>query len=128
MSDFRGQRVIVMGSAAWCPGCQELVEKIEAWYVESAEPDQLAVSVLVEDTTGDSADLEDANAWRERHGLTFPVLADVDRSWRDLYSTGGDYPQRTYIVVDSEGVIVFFKQDGDRARRSELIDAVNAAD
>jgi peroxiredoxin len=128
LSDFRGKRIIIMGTAAWCPGCQDLVEKIEEWYVNSAQDDQMAISVLIEDTTGDVADLEDADAWRERHGLTYPVLADVDQEWRATYSAGGDYPQRTYLVVDSDGIIVFFQQDGDRARRSDLIEAIDAAE
>jgi len=129
LSDFRGQRVMVLGTSMWCPSCQELVEKIQEWTVNAAESDQRAISVLIEDATGDTADLEDARSWKESHGLTFPVLADVERAWSEIYrGEAEEYPQRTYMVVDSSGVIVYLVQDGSRGRRSELVDAINAAD
>ena len=128
LSDYRGSRVLVMGNAEWCPGCQDLTEKIQEWYQNGAEPDQEAISILIEDSTGDIAGVEDAAAWRDRFELTFPVLADVDRQWRSSYSIEGDLPQRTYLVVDSSGVIAWLQADGERARRRDLVDAINAAD
>jgi peroxiredoxin Q/BCP len=128
LSDYRGSRVLVMGNAEWCPGCQDLTEKIQEWYEYGAEPDQKALSILIEDSTGDTAQVEDAAAWRERFDLTFPVLADVDREWRTNYSIEGDLPQRTYVVVDSSGNIAWVQADGERARRRDLVDAINAAD
>lgn len=129
LSDFRGQRVMVLGSAVWCASCQEFIEKIQEWYVNGADSDQLAISVVIEDATGDTADLEDARRWEETYGLTFPVLADVDEQWRAVYQGASEaYPQRTYMVVDSSGVIVYLDQDGSRGRRSDMVDAIDAAD
>ena len=128
LSDFRGSRVIVMGTAEWCGYCQSLTEKMQEWYTHAAAPDQLVISALIEDSTGATATIETAAQWRERYSLTFPVLADVDGQWRSAYSIEGDAPQRTYVVVDSSGVITFLQADGSPIRRGDLVDAVNAAD
>ena len=127
LSDFAGMRIILMGNAEWCAGCQELTEKMQEWYVEQALEDQLIVSVLVQDSTGARTEVDDAARWRDRFGLTFPVLTDPDGDWSAVYGIDGDYGQRSYMVIDSGGVITWVQRDGERARRSDLKEQINAA-
>lgn len=129
LSDQRGSRVLVFGIRAWCPYCQETAEKMQEYHVGQAESDQLVVGVLVEDNSGAPADVADAAEYAERVGLTYTVLADPERAWATTYaSPDGADAHRTYVVVDSTGVISWMQQDGSRARRRDMVAAMDAAD
>jgi uncharacterized surface protein with fasciclin (FAS1) repeats len=48
-------------------------------------------------------------AFSERHGFKFPLLADTDKKVADLYGTVGPlgFPRRSVFVVNPEGVITY---------------------
>ena len=129
LSELRGTRMVVFGSSAWCPNCQETAEKMQEWYVEEALDDQLVVAVLSENLTSEPPDVDDCAEWADRVGLTFPVLADSEHLWADTYAAPDDIEaRRSYFVVDSEGIISWLQQDGSRARRQDMKAAVNSAE
>jgi thiol-disulfide isomerase/thioredoxin len=95
VSDFRGQSVILVFSAAWCGPCQDAVP-VSDWLVrflnQKGEPTAL-VEVLVENQFGDPAERIDAQDWADAYGIDAPVL-----------SSDGDYnsPARQQFLTFSK--------------------------
>ena len=54
-------------------------------------------------------DMSSHEAFSERHGFKFPLLADTDKKVADLYGTVGPlgFPRRSVFVVNPEGVITY---------------------
>ncbi|MCK6529347.1 TlpA family protein disulfide reductase [Myxococcota bacterium] len=80
LSSFAGQRVLLDFSALWCTPCAEAADHAEAVQGDlSAEFAFQYVMVLAEgEVPGNAATVEDAVTWADDHGLSIPVLADVD--------------------------------------------------
>lgn len=80
LSAFAGQRVLLDFSALWCTPCAEAADHAEAAQDDlSAEFPFQYVMVLAEgEVPGNVATVDDAVTWADDHGLSIPVLADVD--------------------------------------------------
>lgn len=85
------------------------------------------IDVHVEDSAGNSAQVDDVQRWVSTYGLTFPVLADADGDWAREWGPGGTYSQRMYVVVGSDGVITWVQDDGTPGSVDTLIAEVEAA-
>ena len=47
--------------------------------------------------TGSQATVDDAEQWASTNGLDYPVLADIDRAWEDVYIKSGEN-FATYLI------------------------------
>lgn len=74
LSDLRGRVVVINLWASWCPPCRAEMPALQA--AHEADKDRGLVILAVDMTYQDSVD--DAAAFVEELGLTFPVLLDRD--------------------------------------------------
>ena len=102
LSSFRGQRVIVyFYPAAMTPGCTK-----EACDFSDSMPDLQSVGLSV---LGISPDAPAKLAkFREKEGITFPLLSDPDRTVLTAYGAYGEkmnYGKKTMGVIRSTFVV-----------------------
>jgi peroxiredoxin len=97
LADLRGRVVLLNFWATWCGPCEEEMPAMQRLYERFAGPDFELVAVSV-DTEGDVV-----KAFRERLGLTFPILHDPDRKVSHAYQSHR-YPES--YLIDRDGRIV----------------------
>jgi peroxiredoxin len=97
LSDARGRIVLVNFWATWCPPCEAEMPAMERLYrgLRGEGFELLAISV--------DDGVEVVEEFQQRHGLTFPVLHDPDKSVATAYQTF-KFPES--ILIDAEGVVV----------------------
>lgn len=100
LSDYQGQVVLVNFWASWCPPCNAEVDDLNAYYAAHKDEGFVIIGVNVEDTPAD------AQAFVERHGVTFPVVQDPDNTVADQYNVIG-LPSSYF--VNQEGKIFGFQ-------------------
>ncbi len=100
LSDYQGQVVLVNFWASWCPPCNAEVDDLNAYYEAHKDEGFIVIGVNVEDTP------EDAQAFVERHGVTFPVVRDPDDTVAGQYNVIG-LPSSYF--VNQEGEIFGFQ-------------------
>ena len=97
--------------------------------MDTESPDVTVLNVLVEDITGQPADIDDAQAWRDQYDLSFDVLADTDEEWAVSWGdpAGGNYVQHSYTVVNSDGTVAWHADGNSGSTTAAVIDAAEAA-
>jgi len=97
LADLRGRVVLVNFWATWCKPCEDEMPAMERLY-QTLHPsgfELLAVSVGEEDAV--------VRAFRDRLGVTFPILLDRDKSAALEWQTFA-FPES--LLVDRDGVIL----------------------
>ena len=97
LASLRGQVVLLNFWATWCKPCEDEMPAMERLY-QSLRGDGfelVAVSVDVGD--------EEVEAFRDRLGLSFPILRDPDRAVANLYQSPR-FPESW--LVGRDGVLV----------------------
>lgn len=97
LADYRGRVVLVNFWATWCKPCEDEMPAMERLYRELA-PDGFELLALSVDK-----DPSEVAVFRDRMGITFPILLDTDEAVSRLYQTTG-YPES--LLVDREGRLV----------------------
>ena len=97
LDDLRGRVVLVNFWATWCAPCEEEMPAMERLYRahHDAGFELLAISV------GESP--EEVRAFRDRLGLSFPILLDGDKAVAQAYQTYR-YPES--YLLDRDGIVV----------------------
>lgn len=97
LDDLRGEVVLVNFWATWCKPCEDEMPAMENLYRDLNAQGFELIAVAVDESR------DDVEAFRERLGITFPVLLDPDQIAARAYQTTG-FPES--ILLDSDGVIV----------------------
>ena len=100
LSDFKGKTVVLyFYPKDDTPGCTK-----QACSFRDARPEYQGKDIVV---LGVSADDEVSHqAFTEKYGLNFPLLADTDQSLIKAYDVdGGGYAKRVTYVIDGNGKI-----------------------
>ena len=104
LSQFRGQPVVIV----FYPGDDTPVctKQLNSYNDELDAFNGVGAQVLAIS----AQDMSSHEAFSERHGFKFPLLADTDKKVADLYGTVGPlgFPRRSVFVVNPEGVITYF--------------------
>jgi peroxiredoxin len=97
LADLRGRVVLVNFWATWCKPCEDEMPAMERLYRahHDAGFELLAISV--------GEDPDPVRAFRDRLGLSFPILLDADRSVAQAWQTFR-YPES--YLIDRDGVVV----------------------
>ncbi len=115
LEDYRGQVVMLNFWATWCKPCEDEMPAMDRLY-RALSPEgfeMLAVSVDEES--------ELVAAFRQRLGVSFPILLDPAQNVARAYQTTG-FPES--LLIDQEGMIVeryIGPRDWDHATYTERI-------
>ena len=125
LSSYRGRPVVIV----FYPGDDSPVctKQLNSYNDGLNEFEKLDAQVLAIS----SQDLGSHDAFSEKYGLKFPLLADTDKSVAKSYGVLGPlgFPRRSVFIVDGSGIIRYAHRAiaGLSYRPvSELIDALNS--
>ncbi|GAB4520235.1 MAG: hypothetical protein Tsb0020_38870 [Haliangiales bacterium] len=115
--------MLVSIGAGWCEPCVTESETLEAEiYSPYCERGLRAVQILFQDTDSQPATRDFCRQWRERFGLSFPVLIDpLFESERYFDDVAGQTPINFLITRDGE---IVYKATGTPA--ADLPDRIDA--
>lgn len=102
IADHSGNVVVVNFFASWCGPCDEEAPVLERTQQLLEDSGGTVLGVAVDDARGDTQKFVD------RHGITFPVVRDVDRSLARKYGLKG-LPET--FVIDREGRVVAMQRN-----------------
>ena len=124
LSDYQGQRVLLYFYLRDdTPGCTK-----EAKDLRDDFPNFQAAGITI---LGISFDPPDSHAeFRDKHGLPFTLLSDVDKKVSVLYGTQGSYPfaTRRSFLIDVDGIILHIIRDVDVTTHSkDVLNIFNAS-
>jgi peroxiredoxin len=97
LSEHRGQAVLVNFWATWCKPCEDEMPAMERLYrrLHPQGFEMLAISV--------DEDPDAVRGFREKMGITFPLLLDPEKKVARAYQTMG-FPES--LLLDPEGRVV----------------------
>lgn len=96
LSDYRGQVVLVNLWATWCPPCRMEVPELVSAYNRYKGRGFTILAINQGEGRGE------VQAFAGEHGMSFPVLLDLERAILSAYRTRG-IP--TSFLVDRQGVL-----------------------
>ena len=103
LSQFRGQPVVVV----FYPGDDTPVctKQLNSYNDELDAFNGVGAQVLAIS----AQDISSHEAFAERHGFRFPLLADTDKKVAEAYGTVGPlgFPRRSVFVVNADGAITY---------------------
>jgi cytochrome c biogenesis protein CcmG/thiol:disulfide interchange protein DsbE len=100
IADYRGRWVLVNFWASWCGPCRSEAPALEAFHQTYSGESFTVLGINLDDAT------DDAQAFIERYGLTYPQLRDGDgRERRDAYGMTG-FPESFLIDPQSDVALI----------------------
>jgi cytochrome c biogenesis protein CcmG/thiol:disulfide interchange protein DsbE len=96
LADYRGKVVVLNYWASWCEPCKDESPLLQRWHERLSRQDATVLGVDVQDLD------DDARAFIEEYGLTYPMLRDGPGETRDDFGILG-LPET--FVVDRLGRI-----------------------
>jgi len=96
LTDYRGKVVVLNFWASWCYPCRTESPLLERWHRRMAVKDGTVLGVDMFDIT------EDAQAFIEKYGLSYPMLKDEDGHGVETFGVV-QYPET--FVIDRSGQI-----------------------
>jgi thioredoxin-dependent peroxiredoxin len=101
LSDHRGERVVLL----FYPGDETHVCTKQFCSYRDRSPDMAALDAVVVGIS--HQDVDSHRAFTEHHGLTVPLLADLDRSVARAYGVAAPVlgTRRAAFVVDEDGIV-----------------------
>jgi len=94
LEDYRGQVVVLNFWASWCEPCRDESPLLQRWHERLDKRGATVLGVDVQDVS------DDANAFVDKYGLTYPMLRDGPGDIRDEFGILG-LPET--FVVDRQG-------------------------
>ncbi len=96
LSDFKGKPVMINFWASWCPPCRAEMPTLQAAYKEYEAQGFVILGVNLNESE------VAINSFKEKTGITFPILIDKDDHVSRLYDI---VPLPTSYFVDKNGVV-----------------------
>jgi cytochrome c biogenesis protein CcmG/thiol:disulfide interchange protein DsbE len=96
LADYRGKVVVLNFWASWCEPCREESPLLERWHRRMRGRDATVLGVDALDVT------DDALAFIDDYGLTYPMLRDGGGETREAFGIAG-FPET--FVIDRQGRI-----------------------
>lgn len=99
----------------------------ESLHTEKGADGFSSLGILIENTTGDPPSATDVKTWMNAYAVTFPVLADPDKTVFKTYVPSPVLP--TSLVIDRAGIIRMRLQGttDDAATETKLRAAIDEA-
>ena len=83
--------------------------------------------ILAQDSTGETAQADDAARVEERLGISVPMLADFEGEWLSTWGASNGTSAHSYALMDSDGRLLWKRSDGGSTSIEE-IEAVIASE
>jgi thiol-disulfide isomerase/thioredoxin len=99
MGDLQGHVLVLNFFATWCGPCQQELPHLQAIWDEFQSNGDFRMLVVA---CRESDDV--VNAFRQKHGFTFPIASDQDRGVYSKFAS--QYIPRTYLI-SRQGAIVY---------------------
>ena len=123
--DNLAEVTVVDLSVMWCAPCQHAAEASEDIVNYFGKDKVQWVTILIEDTQGNSPDLDDLQSWASTFHDSSPILAG-NRGWIDLNGEYGfpltSWP--TFFIVDKDKNIRWILQGWGEQQIKDLIENV----
>lgn len=97
LSDYKGKAVMINFWASWCPPCRAEMPALQEVYKEYESKDFVILAVNLNESN------LAVNQFRDKLGLTFPIVIDKDNEVSKLYDI---VPLPTSYFVNKQGVVV----------------------
>jgi cytochrome c biogenesis protein CcmG, thiol:disulfide interchange protein DsbE len=101
LRELRGRVVVVNVFASWCPPCREETPMLEREHRRLEKAGATVVGVTYNDNAPDS------RAFARKHGVTFPLVRDVDERFAHGLGVAG-IPET--FVLDKRGRVAAYKR------------------
>ena len=101
LSDFAGKPlVLVFYPGDDTPVCTRQLNSYNEGIEQFAELDAQVVAISAQDVASH-------DAFSDKHGFQFPLLADVDTEVANAYGTLGPigFPRRSVFIIDADGIV-----------------------
>ena len=101
LSDFAGQPVVlVFYPGDDTPVCTKQLNSYNKDIEQFTEMDAQVIGISAQDVSSHEG-------FANKHGFTFPLLADVDKAVAGAYGTLGPvgFPRRSVFIIDRDGVV-----------------------
>lgn len=99
-----GNRLMLLTAAAgWCTACFEEQPVLEQFHQDHEAEGLVTIVTVFQDDQFQPAEPDDAAAWRVQHGLTLPVLTDVNNEIGAFYE--GSPPVNMFIEIDTMEIL-----------------------
>jgi peroxiredoxin Q/BCP len=101
LSDFAGRPlVLVFYPGDDTPVCTRQLNSYNDGLDQFAELDAQVVAISAQDVSSH-------DAFADKHGFRFPLLADVDKEVAGRYGTLGPigFPRRSVFIIDGDGIV-----------------------
>ena len=76
--------------------------------------------ILVQDSTGDTAQADDAARVEERLEISVTVLADHEGEWLSTWGAANGTSAHSYALVDADGRLLWRRADGGSTSVAEI--------
>jgi peroxiredoxin len=110
--DMRGKVIVLNFFATWCGPCQMELPHLQAVWNESGNDNDFRMLVV-----GREESNADVKAFQQKHGFTFPMASDPDKSVYNKFAS--QLIPRTYLI-SREGVIIHQFAGFDEVEISKL--------
>lgn len=112
LASLKGKVVILGFSVMWCGPCQGEAPKLQSLYQELKDKGLVVLQCIHENEGGSQPTAADLQRWKDKFGLTFPVINPGRTAVKDTYKIRF-YP--TLYLVDKKGVLVGIDIDLEQA-------------
>lgn len=103
LNDFAGQPVVlVFYPGDDTPVCTKQLNSYNRDIEQFTEMNAQVIGISAQDVSSHEG-------FANKHGFTFPLLADVDKEVAGLYGTLGPigFPRRSVFIIDKDGVVCY---------------------
>jgi peroxiredoxin Q/BCP len=101
LNDFAGQAVVlVFYPGDDTPVCTKQLNSYNRDIEQFTEMNAQVIGISAQDVSSHEG-------FANKHGFTFPLLADVDKDVAGLYGTLGPigFPRRSVFIIDTDGIV-----------------------